>query len=149
MIRVATMLLFGLLFWMAFDFIFYAGLMVNYIKAYNIPIFFNEFFIDSQIWWVWIPAVLLYGAVFMVKNRKTKKAIFYLLSVAIASLTWIPNFGEEIGRALFAKENMSYQFNHTKIDGVTLLYSGRGYDYVLLKNRKIAVKYHTSYRVAE
>ena len=141
------MLLFGLLFWMAFDFIFYAGLMVNYIKAYNIPIFFNEFFVDNQFWLLWIPGVLLYGAVFMLKNIKSKKAAFYLLSIAIAALPWIPGFGEQIGKALFAKEHMNYRFDHTQVLDVTLLYSGRGYDYILLKGRKEAVKYPSSYRM--
>ncbi len=146
MIRLVTMLLYGLLFWMAYDFIFYAGLMVNYIKAYKIPVFFNEFFIDSQPWWLWIAGVLLYGALFMVKNRKGQKGLLYLLSFFIAVLPWVPGYGEKIGRALFAKENMSYRFDHTEISGVTLLYSGRGFDYVLLKGRKSAVKYPSSYR---
>ena len=148
MIKFVTMLLYGLLFWMAFVFIFYAGLMVNYIKAYNIPIFFNEFFVDNQQWWLWIAGVLLYGAAFMVKNRKRAKSLFYLLSFLIAALTWIPDFGDRIGRALFAKENQSYRFDHTQVDSVTLLYSGRGYDYVLLPNgKRSAVKYPSSYRV--
>ncbi|BBG66251.1 hypothetical protein NNO_1548 [Hydrogenimonas sp.] len=141
------MLLYGLLFWMAFDFIFYAGLMTNYIKAYNIPVFFNEFFTDSQKWWLWIAGVLLYGAVFMVKNRKGPKALFYLLSFIISALPWIPDFGEQIGRALFAEESVSYRFDNVKIGNVTLLYSGRGYDYVLLKGKKSAVKYPSSYRI--
>ncbi len=147
MIKLITMLLYGLLFWMAFVFIFYAGLMVNYIKAYNIPIFFNEFFIDNQQWWLWIAGVLLYGAVFMVKNKKSQKGLFYLLSFLIAALPWIPDFGDQIGKALFAKENLSYRFDNTQVNSVTLLYSGRGYDYVLLKDRR-SVKYPTSYRVA-
>ncbi len=146
MTRVVTMLLFGLLFWMAFDFIFYAGLMVNYIKTYNIAIFFNEFFVDNQLWWLWIPGTLLYGAVFMVKNIKTKKAFFYLLSLTIAALPWIPDFGEQIGKALFSKNGVNYSFDHTKVENVTLLYSGRGYDYILLNKRRGAVKYPTSYR---
>ncbi len=148
MIKFVTMLLYGLLFWMAFVFIFYAGLMVNYIKAYNIPIFFNEFFVDNQQWWLWIAGVLLYGAVFMVKNKKRDKSLFYLLSFLIAALTWIPDFGDQIGKALFAKENQSYRFDHTQVDSVTLLYSGRGYDYVLLPNRReSAMKYPSSYRL--
>ncbi len=146
MIRLITTLLYGLLFWMAYDFIFYAGLMVNYIKAYNIPLFFNEFFIDSQHWWLWIAGVLLYGGLFMVRNKKVQKAFFYLLSFLIAALPWIPEFGEQIGRALFSKERMVYRFDHTEVKDVTLLYSGRGYDYVLLKGRKSAVKYPSSYR---
>ncbi|WP_456403385.1 hypothetical protein [Hydrogenimonas sp.] len=147
MIRLITLLLYGLLFWMAFDFIFYAGLMVNYIKAYNIPVFFNEFFVDSQQWWLWPIGILLYGTIFFVPGKKSQKALFYLLSFLIAALPWIPDFGDQIGKALFAKERMSYTFDHTRVDNVLLLYAGRGYDYVLLKDRKRAVKYPRTYRV--
>ncbi len=147
MIRFITIILYGLLFWMALDFIFYAGLIVNYIKAYKIPIFFNEFFVDTQHWWLWIAGIFLYGTIFMVKNKKRQKAFFYLVSLCIAILPWIPTFGKNIGKAMFAKEGISYKFDHTQIKDATLLFSSRGYDYVLLPGRDRAVKYPSSNRI--
>ncbi|SFP03057.1 hypothetical protein [Hydrogenimonas thermophila] len=147
MSKIITLLLFGLLFWLVFDFIFYAGLMVNYIEKYDIPIYFNQFFIESQLWWLWPIGILLYGAVFMVRNSNISKIIFYILSFGLAGLTWIPEYGDLIGKALFAKENVSYQFKTFTIKSSTLMFSSRGLDYVLLPGKKRVIKYPSSYRI--
>jgi len=146
MSKIITLLLFGLLFWIVFDFIFYAGLMVNYIEKYSIPIFFNEFFIESQFWWLWPIGILLYGAVFMVSNSNVSKILFYMLSFGLAGLTWIPGYGDLIGKALFAQEHVSYQFKTFTIDDSMLMFSSRGLDYVLLPGKKRVIKYPSSYR---
>jgi len=146
MSKVITLLLFGFLFWIVFDFIFYAGLMINYIEKYGIPLFFNEFFIKSQFWLVWPVGMLLYGAVFMVSNSNISKILFYILSFGLAGLTWIPEYGDLIGKALFAKENVSYQFKTFTIKDSTLMFSSRGLDYVLLPGKKRVIKYPSSYR---
>jgi len=146
MSKIIMLLLFGLFFWFIFDFIFYAGLMVNFVEEYGIPLFFNEFFIESQFWWLWPIGILLYGAVFMVRNGNIYKMLFYILSFGLAGLTWIPEYGDLIGRALFAKENVSYQFKSFTIKSATLMFSSRGFDYVLLHNKKRVIKYPSSYR---
>ena len=146
MSKIIALLLFGLLFWIVFDFIFYAGLMVNYIEKLGVPIFFNQFFIESQFWWLWPIGTFLYGVIFMVKNSNISKIVFYLLSFAIAGLTWVPEYGSLIGRALFAKENVSYQFKSFTITNSTLMFSSRGFDYVLLPGKKRVIKYPSSYR---
>ena len=124
MSKIVTFLLFGFLFWMAFDFIFYAGLMINYIKKYNISIYFNEFFIEGQFWLLWPIGTLLYGAVFMI-NSNIFKALFYILSFVLASSTWIFNYGDLIGRTLFAKDSVSYQFKKVTIENAKLMFSSR------------------------
>jgi hypothetical protein len=144
--RVITLLLFGLLFWIIFDFIFYSGLMVNYIERYDISIFFNEFFIESQFWWIWPIGILIYGLIFMLKNSNLFKILFYIFSLILAGATWIPDYGDFIGRAIFAKENVSYQFKTFIISDATLLFSSRGLDYVLLPDKKRVIKYPSSYR---
>ena len=145
MSKIIALLLFGLLFWIVFDFIFYAGLMVSYIEKYSIPIFFNVFFIESQFWWLWPIGILLYGAVFMVSNN-ISKILFYALSFGLAGLTWIPGYGDLIGKALFAQEHVSYQFKTFTIDDSMLIFSSRGLDYVLLPGKKRVIKYPSSYR---
>jgi len=146
MSKIITLLLFGLLFWIVFDFIFYAGLMINYIERYSISVYFNEFFIESQFWWLWPISILLYGAVFMVRNGNISKILFYILSLGLAGLTWIPMYGDLIGKALFAKENVSYQFKTFTIKNAKLMFSSRGFDYVLLPGKKRVIKYPSSYR---
>ncbi|WP_201352794.1 hypothetical protein [Hydrogenimonas urashimensis] len=147
MVRIFTILFFGTLFWLAFDFLFYAGLFVNYIEAHSIPIFYNEFFTDSQFWWLWIPGIFLYGTVFLVEKKTKEKVAFYLLSFLIAFIPWIPSFGEQIGRALFSKGSMDYQFKKILVKDATILYSGRGYDYVIVPGRKITLRYPVKRRV--
>jgi len=147
MSKIITLLLFGFLFWIIFDFIFYAGLMVNYIEKFGIPIFFNEFFIESQFWWVWPIGISLYGIVFMIKNGNILKILFYALSFGLAGLTWIPEYGDIIGKTLFVKENVSYQFKTFTIKSSTLMFSSRGLDYVLLPGKKRVIKYPSFYRI--
>lgn len=146
MSKIFTLLLFGLLFWVVFDFIFYAGLMVNYIKKYDIPIYFNEFFIESQLWWLWPIGIFIYGVVFMFINNNIFKTIFYLISFTIATITWVPEYGNLIGKTLFAKESASYEFKSFTITNSTLMFSSRGFDYVLLPSKKRVIKYPSSYR---
>ncbi|WP_286336704.1 hypothetical protein [Hydrogenimonas cancrithermarum] len=145
--RLLTIFFFGTLFWMAFDFIFYAGLMVNYIEAHGIPIFFNEFFTDTQYWWLWIIGISLYGTIFLVKNKTREKILFFLLSCMLAAIPWIPDFGEQIGRAIFSKENVAYRFDNVLVKNATLLYSGRGYDYVVIPGNDRTLRYLSSKRV--
>jgi len=145
MSKIVTFLLFGFLFWIAFDFIFYAGLMINYIKKYNISIYFNEFFIESQFWLLWPVGTLLCGAIFMINNN-IFKALFYMLSFVLASSTWISSYGDFIGKTLFAKKSVSYQFKTFTVEDAKLMFSSRGLDYVLLPNKKEVVKYPSLYR---
>ncbi len=147
--RIFTIVFFGTLFWLAFLFIFYAGLFVNYIEVHSIPIFYNEFFADSQFWWLWPLGIFLYGSVFLIEGRTKEKIAFYIFSFMIASIPWIPTFGDRIGRALFAKEHMDYRFKKIVVHDATILYSGRGYDYVRVPGRKMTLRYPISKRVEQ
>ncbi len=145
--RIFSVLFFGTLFWLAFDFLFYAGLFVNYIEAHAIPIFFNQFFTDSQFWWLWPLGILLYGAVFMVEKKTKEKLLFYFLSFCLAMMTWIPSLGNQIGYTLFAKPHVSYRFKQITIENATLLYHGRGYDYVVVPGKPMTLRYPTTHRM--
>ena len=147
MTRILTILFFGTLFWFSFDFIFYSGLFVNYIEANGIPIFFNQFFSDSQLWWLWIVGIVLYGTLFMVRDKTKEKALFYLLSILLAGLPWIPSFGQQIGMALFSEPHASYRFNKIVIEDATILYKSRGYDYVKVKGKPMTLRYPQSRRI--
>ncbi len=147
MVRILSILFFGTLFWLLFSFIFYSGLFVNYIEANGIKVFFNQFFVDSQIWWLWIVGIVLYGAVFMTENKTKEKAVLYLLSFMIAALPWVPDFGQQIGMALFAKPHASYKFGKVLIKDATILYEGRRYDYVKIPGRQMTLRYPKSNRI--
>ncbi|WP_456450132.1 hypothetical protein [Hydrogenimonas sp.] len=145
--RIGSILFFGTLFWLAFVFLFYAGLFVNYIERHAIPIFFNQFFADSQFWWLWPFGIFLYGAVFMVEGKTKEKVAFFAVTFLLAMIPWVPGFGEQIGKALFAKEHVDYRFKRVTVQDATLLFSSRGYDYVLVKGKNITLRYPTANRI--
>jgi hypothetical protein len=145
--RILSILFFGTLFWFSFDFIFYSGLFVNYIEANGIPVFFNQFFADSQLWWLWIIGIVLYGSVFMVRNKTKEKALFYLLSILLAGIPWIPSFGEQIGTALFSKPHASYRLGKMVVEDATILYESRGYDYVKVPGKPMTLRYPQKNRI--
>ncbi len=145
--RIGSIIFFGLLFWLAFVFLFYAGLFVNYIEHHAIPIFFNQFFVESQYWWLWPFGIFLYGAVFMTEKKTKEKAAFFTLTLLLAMIPWVPGFGESIGRALFAKEHVDYRFQRIEVKDATLLFSSRGYDYVKVPGKKVTLRYPTANRV--
>jgi len=82
----------------------------------------------------------------MVRNGNLSKILFYILSFGLAGLTWIPEYGDLIGKALFAKENVSYQFKTFTKKNAKLMFSSRDLDYVLLPGKKRVIKYPSSYR---
>ncbi|WP_456381575.1 hypothetical protein [Hydrogenimonas sp.] len=146
-VRVLTILFFGTLFWLAFNFLFYAGLFVNYIEAHTIPIFYNEFFADSQYWWLWPIGIFIYGTLFILEDRTREKSAVFIATLLVASIPWVPTLGERIGKALFADGKMVYRFGKITIDDATLLYSGRGYDYVQIPGRQMTLRYPVARRV--
>ncbi|WP_457596023.1 hypothetical protein [Hydrogenimonas sp.] len=145
--RIGGIVFFGSLFWLAFVFLFYAGLFVNYIEHHGIPIFFNQFFVDSQFWWIWPAGILLFGFVFMMEGRTALKVAVFSLSFLAALSTWVPSVGSAVGYGLFSKEGVDYRFNRVVVKGATLLYSGRGYDYVKVPGKEPTLRYPTANRV--
>jgi hypothetical protein len=147
MIRFLTLLFFGLFFWLVADFVYYAGLMVNYIKAWRIPVYFNEFFIDNQHLWLWGIGILVCGGVFVLPLPKWLKSGLAALLMAAASVTWVPSWGEAVGRRLFAQPHALYRFDGVGMVQVTRLYAARKSDYVLLPGKTYAVPYPPQRRV--
>jgi hypothetical protein len=145
--RILSIIFFGTLFWLAFVFLFYAGLFVNYIEAHSIPIFYNQFFADSQFWWLWPFGIFLYGSVFMIDRNVREKIAFFALTFLLAMIPWVPSFGEQIGRALFSKEHVDYRFKRIVVKDATLLFSSRGYDYVVVPGKKMTLRYPTANRI--
>ncbi len=145
--KILSILFFGTLFWLAFVFLFYAGLFVNYIEHHGIPIFYNQFFADSQAWWLWPFGIVIFGTLFMLEGKIKEKVAFFLVALLLAALSWFPSLGESIGRTLFAKPHVSYRFNHVVVRDATVLYSGRGYDYVVVPGKKMTLRYPTNKRI--
>jgi hypothetical protein len=138
---------FGFFFWLVADFVFYAGLMVNYIKAWRIPVYFNEFFIENQPLWLWGVGIIVCGAIFVLPLPKWLKSVLVGTLILAASVTWVPAWGQAVGERLFARSHALYRFEGVGIVQVTRLYAARNADYVLLPGKKYAVAYPPQRRV--
>jgi hypothetical protein len=145
--KIFTILFFGLFFWLVYIFLFYSGLFVNYIRAHRIPVYFNEFFVETQIWWIWGVAVPILGLIFVADWNWKKKIGFYLLLFLLAISSWIPSWGKHIGMEMFGKKNLTYRFNHIVVHDVAMLFSSRGRDFVKIPHKKEIVIYPTKNRV--
>ena len=145
MIRWITGALYGLFFWLAADFLFYSGIYVHYIKANHIPVFFNPFFVDHQLWWLWVVGTAVLGAVFMWENRAVKGALL-LTVLLLSAVTWVPSWGEAAGYAFFAREGVLYRFGEREVSGVRL-FSADGIDYVRVAGKSRLMRYPVANRV--
>ena len=135
--KIVNMLFYGTIFWLAFTFLFYGGLYVNYIQHYGVSIFFNRFFMTAQIWWLWPVGILVCGYLFVAEIGKTIKLLLFMIFVAAMAVTWVPAFGKEAGERLFMKRNLSYRIAGKEIQGATLLYHTKACDFVMLPNAKV------------
>jgi hypothetical protein len=147
MVKLMTVLLFGLFFWTLAIASAVMALYVHYIQANGIDLYFNRFFIDVQRWWLWPVGILLYGAAFTWGGRKAMAGLF-LVSLAVIGALWTPQWGREVGERLFAVPHALYRFDIAGIQEVTRLYSIDGVDFVRLSNGKIA-KFPAARRMAK
>ncbi len=148
MIRLLTMLFYGTIFWLGSLFLFESGLYYNYIKANHIALFFNPFFAQTQIWWLWPVGIALFGYLFLSEHLGNRWKLALLLPVFLAAASpWYPPVGEKIGERLFAREGMHYRFGKIDIENVKLLYHTKKTDFVRLPDGKVA-KYPVSNRVS-
>ena len=144
MIRFLTIIFYGSLFWLGFDFLFESGLYYNYIKANHIDVFFNAFFVHSQNWWLWPAGISVFGYLFLTERlANTWKLVLFSLIFLAGVSPWYPPIGRTLGEKLFAKPHMGYRFGKIVIENVTLLYRADGTDYIRLPNGKV-VKFPAS-----
>lgn len=146
-ILIASVIFYGTLFWLVVDFLFFAGLKINYLDLYEIPVYYNLLFVDNQPWLLWPAGIAALGALFMVPLAVRYKMLAVGTVLVCALVTWVPASGTAIGRLLFAKEHQLYRFSPRLTTNVTLLYSGRAEDYVLLPGKEKAVPYPKDKRV--
>lgn len=135
--KIVNILFYGTIFWLAFTFLLYGGLYVNYIQHYGVPIFFNRFFMTAQIWWLWPLGILVCGYLFVAEIGKMIKLLLFILFVTAMAITWVPTFGKEVGERLFMKRDLSYRIAQKEVNDVTLLYRAGSCDYVKLPNGKV------------
>ena len=147
--KVVNIVFYGTIFWLAFTFLFYGGLYVNYIESNALSIFFNRFFMTAQIWWLWPIGLVVCGYLFVTESEKKFKLFLFFLLTLLSFMTWIPSVGESVGEMLYMQKGLSYRIGNKTVESVTLVYSAGGCDYVKLSNGKVPPCFPTSARAIE
>jgi len=95
----------GLLATFIFDYFFFLGLYLNYIKPLGIDIYFNIFFIDNQSIFIYLIFTVFTGYIIMFTENIVKVAVLLFLFF-LASSTLLNDIGFMVAKKLFTKENV-------------------------------------------
>ena len=96
---------------MVVDFFLFIGIQLHYLRPYHVDVYYNTLFLQHQNIFIFTVSSLAIGyLLFYLSNRKLKIALLSLLCF-LSLLPLIPTLGEQLGRALFFKKNVSLQIN--------------------------------------
>jgi len=135
MSKLIQALLTGVFFTFILDFFLFLGIFENYIKKYNIDLYYNILFADHQNIYIFLFITFCIGFLIIYIGKKT--ALFSLsLLFLISFSSLIPSIGYFIGEALLMKKNTTLYTKKFRYHG-DLYYNGRKtitfYDYELKK----------------
>jgi len=126
----------GLFFTFILDFFMFLGIFLNYIKFYEINIYYNILFWDHQNIYVYLLFTLLIGSIITyINNNKFSFTIMGLLFLLSFSAL-IPSVGYALGESLLMQKNTILKWKKYTYNG-NIYYDGREtltfYDYELKK----------------
>jgi len=118
------------------DFFIFLGIFLNYIKYYEIDVYYSILFWDYQNIYIYMILSAIFGFLITYINRdKLTLSIIGLLFLA-ALLTLIPSIGHALGEMFFMKKNVTFKDSRYTYTG-DVYYNGRNkitfYDYELKK----------------
>ena len=124
MSKIILTLLTGMLIAFIVDFFIFLGVKINYFDYYEIKIFYNILFADNQNFLLYFSSSLVFGfIVIVISNNKLTVTLLLTLSIlAIAPL--FSKVGEELGRMMFMKQNVTYHEKKHSFYG-DVYYDGR------------------------
>lgn len=131
--NILTGLFFGSIFVLLLTTLFFSGLQVNYFAYYGIKEYFNQIFVDNQIWTLFLlfSAIFGYGLIFS-KKRTIFVYLFFAFFILSLSSTH-REVGRWYGEKLFLKSEVAIK--HKNRDRVVdILYIGRSYLHYKHKN---------------
>jgi TM2 domain-containing membrane protein YozV len=125
----------GLFFTFILDFFLFLGIYENYIKKYNIEVYYNILFADHQNIYIFLTCSLLIGFIIIYIGKKIAVSFMSLLFISVFA-TLIPSLGYSVAEALLMQKAVTIHTNKFTYYG-NLYYSGRKnitfYDYDLKK----------------
>ncbi len=118
------------------DFFIFLGIFLNYIKFYEIDVYYSILFWDYQNIYIYLIASAIFGfLVTFINNDKVSLSIVGFLFL-LSLLTLIPTIGHSIGKTLLMQNNITLQNDKYTFIG-DIYFDGRDeitfYDYELKK----------------
>ncbi|MEA2099705.1 MAG: hypothetical protein U9P72_06215 [Campylobacterota bacterium] len=126
----------GIFFTFILDFFLFLGIFQNYIKFYEIELYYNILFADNQNIYIYsiFSIVIGYIVIYLNKNSVTISVLGILFF--LVSLTLIEPIGNSVAKMILMKENVTLKWKKYTYTG-DIYYDGRKvvtfYDYKLEK----------------
>ncbi len=126
----------GVFFTFILDFFLFLGIQQNYIKVYDIDLYYNILFADNQNIYIFSLFTIFIGyLVIYLKNNKISVSILGFIFLLVLS-TLIPTVGDRVAKVIFMKKDVTIKWKKYIYHG-DIYYDGREdiifYDYDLKK----------------
>ncbi len=129
MSRAILALLVGIFVTFIMDFFLFLGIYLNYIKLYEIDVYYNVLFADNQNVLYFILSTLFYALSLLYLNSKTIKISILLLSSFITTLLLIPDVSRAVAASTLMQKNARLQDAKYIYKG-DIYYNGRSKIYI-------------------
>ena len=124
MTRLVQAFLSGIFFTFIYDFFIFLGIFENYIKKYDIDVYYNILFADHQNIFLFFTIVFIVGYLTTyIQNVKITASILALLFLISVS-TLLPFIGESLGQSILMQKNINLHVGSYTYSG-DLFYKGR------------------------
>jgi len=135
MTKIFQAFLSGIFFTFILDFFLFLGIHQNYIKLYDIDVYYNILFADNQNIYIFSTLSLFIGfTVIYVKNKITLPILIVMFFLVL--LTLFEDIGNSVAKKILMKENVTIKWKKYTYNG-DIYYNGREiityYDYELKK----------------
>ncbi len=114
----------GVFFTFILDFFLFLGIFLNYIKYYEIDLYYNILFADHQNIYIYLIFSFFIGWIIIYLNNNKISVIILGVLSALSLSTLIPSIGYDAGELMLMKKNMSYQDSRFTYHG-DVYYDGR------------------------
>ncbi len=126
----------GIFFTFILDFFLFLGIQQNYIKLYEIDLYYNILFADNQNIYIYSIFSITIGYLVIYLNKKIVTLSILGVMFFLISLTLIEDIGNSVAKMMFMKENTTIKWKKYTYTG-DIYYEGRKnitfYDYKLKK----------------
>lgn len=141
MTRFLQALLTGVFFTFIYDFFIFLGVFQNYIKKYEIDLYYNILFADHQSFIVFALFTLILGAVIIYLDNIKVSIIIISTLFFLSLISLVPPIGEGIAKAMLMQENTTLHVGKYTYTG-DIYYNGRDNIYLFDKELNKMLKFN-------